>query len=109
MTRPMNFNTLSDLVKTQDKAVEFLMENNVLKSSHVCSNCNIVITHRRRDPNLNYYYYRCTSCVEKSSMRKGTFLNFKHVEPRTFVLMLYLFLFWQSASIEAIQHEVIIT
>ena len=66
-------------------------ENGVLPRSHVCDGCNRNLSVVRVGAK-EYYYFYCSTCKKKYSLRKQTILSFASISIRKFILLVYTFI-----------------
>ena len=72
-----NLIPLHDRVRSKAKALKFLQDKGIIKSSNCCSKCNVKCTTNNLRNDSNYVYFRCPKCGVQESVRKDTFLYCK--------------------------------
>ena len=70
-----NIVSLHDKIPTQEEAVKYLQEHEVVKKETECAKCGVKVT--KTCTRNGYVYFRCRGCGFEESVRKGTFLYAK--------------------------------
>ena len=101
-----NLVSLCNKVKASESAVAFLKQHCILNNKANCSKCLQEVDEMVCKPGTSYWYFLCSSCKTKVSIRDNTILSHAKIGIRTFILLAYTFIMCQGLTIAQKIHEV---
>ena len=100
MSRKLNFGKLVKRLNSEKDCVSFLQDFGVLHKTVKCTNCDKTLDEVHT--NKKYFYFLCSLCKKKISIRTNSIISNANISLRKFTLLVYIFInnFWNYQQIQ---------
>ncbi len=87
----MNYIAFASKIATNNNCIKFLRQKGLLKPAHWCGDCNIWKSQINDESRKDKYWFRCSRCRKKTSIRDGSFFSKSHLSLTVLVSVIYFF------------------